>query len=111
MDELTDRPRTSLQIGTDDRADPPGLLLRFAGDLDLPGTTDLAADVEHLLTRPAQPVVLDLAGVGFCDSSGLAVLIRLANHFGQVRTREASDAVRRVIELLGLADRFGLGGA
>jgi anti-sigma B factor antagonist len=111
MDEVTDRPRTRLDVGASDDPGAPALLLRFAGDLDLPGATDVAGDVERLLQVPAQQVLLDLAEVGFCDSSGLALLIRLANHFGQVRTRAASEAVRRVMEVLGLAGRFGLDGA
>ena len=53
-------------------------------------------------------MLLDLASVDFLDSSGVALLIRLANHFGQVRARAAAPPVRRVIQVLGLADRLGL---
>jgi anti-anti-sigma factor len=56
-------------------------------------------------------VVLELGDLDFLDSSGIAVLVRIANHFDQVRTRSATEPVRRVIEVLGLADRFGLDGA
>ena len=61
-----------------------------------------------MLARAPQPLQLDLAELVFLDSSGVAVLVRLANHFGSVRTCSASEPVRRVIQVLGLADRLGL---
>ena len=110
MDELNNEPRARLEVATD----PDGgadLVVRLGGDLDLAGTNDLTTEVDALLARAPQPVLLDLADVEFCDSSGIALLIRLANHFGHVRTRAATPPVQRVIEVLGLADRLGLDGA
>ena len=109
MDELTDRPRALLEVATD-LGGGPGLLVCLGGDLDLAGLGDIAAGVDALLARDRQPVLLDLADVEFLDSSGVALLIRIANHFGQVRSRAAAPPVRRVIEVLGLADRLGLDG-
>jgi anti-anti-sigma factor len=88
-----------------------GLVVELSGELDLAGLPAVDRAAAALLTRPAQPVVLDLGGLTFLDSSGVTLLVRLANHFGQVRTRAASPPVRRVIEVLGLAGRFGLEGA
>jgi anti-sigma B factor antagonist len=104
---MTDRPRARLDVS----ADSDGLVLALAGELDLASLPAVAAPLDDVLGRPAQPVVLDLAGLTFLDSSGVALLVRIANHFGQVRTRAAGEPVRRVIEVLGLADRFGLGAA
>jgi anti-anti-sigma factor len=96
-----------------DVAEPAGdgLVVELSGELDLAGLPAVDGAAAALLTRPAQPVVLDLGGLTFLDSSGVTLLVRLANHFGQVRTRAASPPVRRVIEVLGLAGRFGLEGA
>ena len=88
-----------------------GVVVGLGGELDIAGLPAIEAELEALLARAAQPVVLDLAELGFLDSSGVTVLIRIANHFGQVRTRNASSAVRRVVEVLGLGDRLGLDGA
>ena len=96
-----------------DVIETPGeaLVVELSGELDLAGLPAVDGAVAELLTRPAQPVVLDLGRLTFLDSSGVTLLVRLANHFGQVRTRAATRPVRRVIEVLGLAGRFGLDGA
>ena len=88
-----------------------GLRIALAGELDIAGLPDVAADLDAALGQDPQPAEIDLAELAFMDSSGVAVLIRLANHFQPVRTRRATPAVRRVIEVLGLADRLGLDGA
>jgi anti-sigma B factor antagonist len=106
MDELRKQRRGRLAVSPDTEAGP--LVILLGGELDLAGVTDVDAQIEELLTREPQPVLLDLTDVSFCDSSGIAVLIRLANHFGSIRVRGAAPGVRRVIEVLGLADRFGL---
>jgi anti-anti-sigma factor len=56
-------------------------------------------------------VVLELGDLQFLDSSGVTLLVRIVNHFGQVRTASATAPVRRVIEVLGLADRLGMDAA
>jgi anti-sigma B factor antagonist len=78
------------------------------GELDLASLPSVEGALAGLLTRRPQPVILDLGDLEFLDSSGIAVLVRIANHFGDVRTRSATQPVRRVIEVLGLASRFGL---
>jgi anti-sigma B factor antagonist len=103
--ELTDGVRARMVV-TDDP--DGGLVVTLAGELDLASLPAVAAPLDELLGRTPQPVVLDLAGLSFLDSSGVAVLVRIANHFDQVRTRAATQPVRRVIEVLGLATRFGL---
>jgi anti-anti-sigma factor len=91
--------------------DGGGLVVGLDGELDIAGLPAIEAGLDELLTQPPQPVLLDLAELRFLDSTGITVLIRIANHFGEVRTRDAAPAVRRVIEVLGLRDRLGLGGA
>jgi anti-anti-sigma factor len=107
MDELTEMPRARLAVSTDP-ADGPNLVVRLAGNLDLAGLTDITEQVEELLARDPQPLVVDLADVAFIDSSGVGLLIRLAHRFGPMRARAASPSVRRVIKVLGLVDLLGL---
>ena len=109
MDEMTRPPRARLSVAPD--PDSGGLLATLGGELDLAGVSDVTGALDELLARRPQPLVLDLADLGFLDSSGVALLIRLANHFEPVRIRSAAAPVRRVIEVLGLADRLGLDGA
>ena len=59
-----------------------------------------------------RPVELDLSGVSFIDSSGLATLLSmrnlLAERGGMLVLRAPSDAVRRVLELAGLSEAFAI---
>src|SRR4051812_4299264 len=103
---LTDGRRARLDVSTS----PAGLVVELAGELDLASLPDVTAGVQELLTRDPQPVLLDLGRLQFLDSSGVTLLVRIANHFDDVRTRTAQEPVRRVIQVLGLAGRFGLDG-
>ena len=96
---------------TNASSSPAGLVIGLAGELDLASLPDVTAGVQDLLARAPQPVLLDLGQLQFLDSSGVTLLVRIANHFGLVRTPAAPEPVRRVIEVLGLAGRFGLGAA
>jgi anti-sigma B factor antagonist len=106
MDEQATRPHARLTVR--EPADGEAMTLALGGDLDIAGVAELERPLAELLARAPQPLQLDLAELAFLDSSGVAVLVRLANHFGSVRTRSAAEPVRRVIEVLGLADRLGL---
>jgi anti-sigma B factor antagonist len=99
---MTARLRTAQGAGSD------GLEVRLEGELDIAGLPDIEPDLDRLLAGPPRPVLLDLAGLEFLDSTGVTVLVRIANHSAGVRTRTAGPAVRRVIEALGLGDRLGL---
>jgi anti-sigma B factor antagonist len=108
MDDVSGTPRARLGVSSTPEGE---LLVELSGELDIATLTDVAGAADELLARPAQPVVLELGELRFLDSSGVTLLVRIANHFGQVRTASATGPVRRVIEVLGLAGRLGLGGA
>src|SRR5215218_4116020 len=101
---MTDGPRARLELSST----TDGLVIALGGELDLASLPAVAAPLDDALSRPVQPVVLELGDLTFLDSSGVAQLVRVANHFGEIRTRSATEPVRRVIEVLGLAERFGL---
>jgi anti-sigma B factor antagonist len=108
MDDVTDRPRARLGVSSG----PDGeLLVELAGELDIATLPDVTGVADELLGRPPQPVVLQLGELQFLDSSGVTLLVRIANHFGQVRTTSATAPVQRVLEVLGLAGRLGLEGS
>jgi anti-sigma B factor antagonist len=84
-----------------------GVVIVAEGELDLVGAPALAA---ALPGSGNGAVILDLAGVGFMDSSGLRALLEArqacldaGRPFGIARP---SDAVRRVLELVDLAREF-----
>lgn len=80
------------------------LLVRLVGELDVSNVDQL----EHAIglassAGDAIPVVFDMSGLRFMDSSVLAVLLRVAA-YRVVHLREPSMVVQEVIEATGLSD-------
>jgi len=98
MNEAPDRP-TPLEI------EPCGAnsqLVRMRGDIDI-ATMD---DLEHALSALDEggSVIVDLSEVGFMDSSGIALLLRINRTAGSLLIRDPAPVVRLVIEATGLAE-------
>ncbi|HEX4528688.1 MAG TPA: STAS domain-containing protein [Acidimicrobiia bacterium] len=72
------------------------------GEIDL-ATRDL---LRSALEASHGDVVVDLSGVSFLDSEGIAVLIaqrkRLIASSGSLQLRDAQPAMRKVLEIAGL---------
>ncbi len=89
-------------------ASAPALRVRIDGDLDVYTADSL---VDHVVVQlPQDPVlVLDLGGVGFCDSYGVRALIGIRQHCertGQtLQVVGPNPVVRRLlVDTLGLGD-------
>ena len=80
--------------------------VRVVGEVDLATSPQL----RECLTGLDGNVVVDLTEVGFLDSSGLNALIGSKNHLttsgGTLRLRGAQPHVRRVFDVMGMADWF-----
>jgi anti-anti-sigma factor len=80
-------------------------LLVLQGELDIATAPELVAMLERLRTH-RHPVVLDLEGVTFMDSTGLTTLmdawLAAEQNGWSFSVRAASPAVRRVVELAGI---------
>mgnify|MGYP002779085003 FL=1 len=105
MDDVT--PRARLEVGP---ASDGVLVLRLGGELDLAALPAVQPEVDRLLARPPQAARIDAADLRFMDSTGVTVLIRIANHFRPVELVHARPPVRRVVEVLGLSAHLGLEG-
>jgi anti-anti-sigma factor len=87
--------------------------VHLAGEVDL-ATIDLLRTVLQATTHAVQPrrINVDLAQVTFMDAAGLGVLVRAQRHTRQLGADlvvcNAHGIVRRVVDLTGLAGRFGL---
>ena len=99
--------------GTD--ASPPGagsVVCRIVGDLDLDTVGAARAALDRALASRAPVLVVDLSGVGFCDSSGLNLLLQArydAEAAGvTIRLAALASAVARVFELTGMAAVFSI---
>ena len=85
----------------------------LAGDLDMAGALQLEPELERLLGAPGvRTVVLDLAGVGFVDSTGLGALLSVKDQATRLkvdfRIGRASESVKRILELTGTRGMLGL---
>jgi anti-sigma B factor antagonist len=78
-------------------------LLALDGDLDLSVSSRVDEAVAALLADRMRLVVVDLAGVSFCDSTGLAALLRASRAIRAARgtclVAGARGAVHRLLTL------------
>lgn len=89
------------------------LVLSVTGEVDIATSGELDQALTDLLHRRSpRRLVVDLAGVGFLDSSGLRVLLngsREAQLQGcRLTLTNVTPPVRRVLEITGVASLFGL---
>jgi anti-sigma B factor antagonist len=94
---------------------PPGVaLLRVEGELDVATVGETRERLHAALAAAATPraVVLDVAEVGFLDSSVLRELLRtreaLAAQGGELVLANAQPAVARLLEVTGTRELFAL---
>ena len=80
-------------------------VLRVTGEIDFATGDAFRAAVDDLAARVDDAtVVLDMAGVTFMDSSGLAVLANLASAGRTVVLKNAPRIVRTALAATGLGD-------
>lgn len=85
--------------------------IRPYGEIDVATAPLLEREVQTLWADGTEGVVLDLGAVTFFDSSALRLLLRLQALADEHERRrfalaDCSDAVRRVLDLTRLTDRF-----
>lgn len=87
--------------------------IMISGELDLSAEPGLREALTDELHRPGiMSLVVDMSSVSFIDSPGLSVLVRVLNiaHDADCQfTVTASRAVRRILEVTGLADLLSAG--
>jgi anti-anti-sigma factor len=83
-------------------------VVEIRGELDLATAPELEGPLEEAV-RAAEPLLIDLSGCEFIDSTGIAMIVRawqqLADGNGEgnrVVICSANDQVRRVLEITGL---------
>lgn len=97
-----------LDIRTDRRGDVT--VIAPSGELDRETGVRLAdAITTALASTDGGSVEIDLSGVRFMDSQGLRILFEAATTGGPAfRVVNPSDQVRRLVEITGTAEFFGL---
>jgi anti-sigma B factor antagonist len=93
------------QVGTD-------TVVRLSGRVDVDSSPDLRDHLRALLSEEASPqaIIVDLAGVPYIETSGIATLIealRIARHHHiNFRLQGLSGAVLRLFEVTGVLALF-----
>jgi anti-sigma B factor antagonist len=95
----------SVRVVREDPADP---VLAIDGELDLASVGAVRAGMDPVLARGPQKLTLDLGGLTFMDSSGIALLIEASQRVPTVALVDVQPNVRRILAVTGLLDRFGL---
>ena len=80
--------------------------MSLVGEIDLSTAGRLTGTVNTLLAEPPPRVVLDMAGVTFCDSQGLGTLVVLSRKATMAQSvlvlTNVGDFLLRVLEITGL---------
>ena len=84
-----------------------GLTVTLSGEIDHHGARDMMAQLsEAIAARTPTRLELDLSGVTFMDSSGIAVLLRaqrqMAQYGGALRAVNIPAQARRVLDAAGV---------
>lgn len=102
---LTTAPMTSLQFGVDCRS-PEVASVAVSGELDLVTLPALRERLLGLIADGWRSIVVDLADVCFCDSSGLGVFVgahrRLCAVDGDLELIHTRPSIRHLFEVSGL---------
>ena len=89
--------------------DPRVTLITLSGEVDLASERRLRADLSAAAGDPSRVLVVDMRGVTFLDSTGIAVLIHADQQFRRQGRRmacviRAEGVVRTLLEATGVHD-------
>jgi anti-sigma B factor antagonist len=79
-------------------------VLVLTGELDISTVGALEPTLVELGNQAPQHLIVDLTGVTFMDSSGIALLLEIAELVPGTQLRNPSPLIRQVIEMTGLTD-------
>jgi anti-anti-sigma factor len=92
--------------------EPGAVVVTVRGHLDLDSAPSLAAKLDEALSKPQPRVVVDLAGVEFCDSIGLSTFVvghnRARAGGGWLRLAGPGEFLERLLDTVGLTTRIGV---
>ena len=85
-------------------------LVEVEGDVDMYSSPELRQTLQRLTSEKRRTIVLDLSGVDFMDSSGIATLVQTMKESrpfgGEIRLASPGGNVMRVLKLSNLTTLF-----
>jgi len=101
---------TAAHLTVEESRTPAEVVLALTGEIDMATAGELRAAADRSLLDPPTRVVLDFAGVTFCDSQGLSTLISLNRQIAAVGSQlvlaNIGDFMGRLLEITGLRAVF-----
>jgi anti-sigma B factor antagonist len=86
------------------------ITVTFAGELDTASADQAYEYVRGAIDAHGGQVLLDVAGLSFCDARGLGALVRMSRHAGQagfsLQLVAPPARLRRIICITGLEDKL-----
>jgi anti-sigma B factor antagonist len=107
MDELatTGNDELRLEFSTDSLG---MTVIEISGEIDIASVGPIRSDIEPIISDGPRRVVFDLGKLRFMDSSGLSLLLAVAERVGEVELRNAPSLIRKVIEITGVSGMFSI---
>jgi anti-sigma B factor antagonist len=102
MAELETNPRIEVALSDEDGVP----VIRLAGELDLSTAETARVAIAPAMEGTPPSLVLDLSGLEFMDSTGIALMVSLTRLAGRVDLRRPQQSIRRLLEVTGLVDTF-----
>jgi len=82
----------------------------FAGELDAAAADQACCYVRDAIDAHGGQVLLDVAGLSFCDARGLGALVRMSRHAGQagcsLHLMAPPPRLMKIIRMTGLKDKL-----
>lgn len=86
------------------RLDAGGARLRLTGDLDFDSAPALIAAAAQARADGHRELLIDVAGVALCDSSGLSAFVVIGRGGGPVRLTGVNPQLQQLLDRTGLAE-------
>lgn len=80
-----------------------GYVVSLAGELDISTVAELRAALASVLADDPRLLVFDLGGLRFMDSAAISVMVDAAERVPELRLREPTQIVKRIVEITGLS--------
>lgn len=77
-------------------------VVKLVGELDLATADESRRAMQPLFDGNTDRVVLDMAELTFMDSTGIALVLSVANRVPHVELRRPSQIIQRVLQVTGL---------
>lgn len=99
-----------MELGITTVADGDPAIVALTGELDIASAPKLEDHLRDLVDAGRFRLIVDLADLSFCDSTGIGTLVRANNDClsrgGYLRLAAPSRHVARVLAVVGLLDTF-----